>query len=317
MIASIQNSRIFTRVALVLCAVMLGAQLGPAQLPTAAILGVVKDTSGAVIPEVSLTARNIATGQTRTAVSGTNGSYRFNALPVGNYELRAEHPGFKTEVRTGLTLSVSQEVVVNVALEIGAVEQTVAVTGEAPLVNTTSGALGGLVDQERIADLPLNGRNYIDLSLMQTGVAQHKNRNPSAVTAGVWFSSNGATLRSNNMLLDGAPIQNIFAAHSASISGNTLGLDGIREFRVVTNTFGAEYGLTMGSQMVIVSRGGTNSFHGSMFDYLRNSAMDARNFFDRKTAAATFRLPPFRRNNFGGSFGGPIQKDELFFFRSV
>lgn len=285
-----------------------------AQLPTATILGVVKDTSGAVVPEVTLTARNLENGLTRTALSGANGGYRFSALPVGVYELRAEHAGFKTEVRTGLSLSVSQEVVLNVALEIGAVEQTVAVTAEAPLVNTTSGALGGLVDQEKIADLPLNGRNYMDLSLMQTGVAQHKNRNPSAVTSGVWFSTNGAPLRSNNMLLDGAPIQNIFSAHSASVSGNTLGIDGIREYRMVTNGFGAEYGLTMGSQMVIVSRGGSNTFHGSLFDYLRNSALDARNFFDRKTAAATFRLPPFRRNNFGGSFGGPIQRDKLFFF---
>lgn len=135
-----------------------------AQLPTATILGVVKDSSGAVVPDVNLTARNVDTGQTRTAVSAADGSYRFSALPVGSYEVLSEHTGFQTGKQTGLTLTISQEAVVNITLQLGAVEQTVSVTAESPLVNTTSGTLGGLVDEQKVADLPLNGRNYAALT---------------------------------------------------------------------------------------------------------------------------------------------------------
>ncbi|MBI2819000.1 MAG: TonB-dependent receptor [Acidobacteria bacterium] len=290
------------------------AELAPAQLPTATILGVVKDSTGAVVPGATLTARNIDTGQSRTGVTAEDGSYRFAALAVGNYEVRIEHPGFQTQVRSGLALAVSQEAVVNFRLEVGAVEQTVEVTAEAPIVNTTSGSLGGLVDEQKVTDLPLNGRNYIDLTLLQTGVQQHKNINYVAGMSGTWFSSNGAPLRSNNYLLDGAIMQNLYGATSSSVSFSTLGVEGIREYRVVTNSFSAEYGMTMGSQMMIVSKGGTNNFHGSLFEYLRNSALDARNFFDRQSIASQRRLPAFTRNNFGGSIGGPIKKDTAFFY---
>ena len=129
--------------------------LAMSQLPTATILGVLKDTSGAVVPDAAITARNVETGLTRTVVSAADGSYRLSALPVGAYEVRVEHPGFRVEVRSGLTLAVSQEAVENVTLQVGAVEQTVAVTAEAPLVNTTSGSLGGLVDERTVAELPL------------------------------------------------------------------------------------------------------------------------------------------------------------------
>src|SRR5262249_17854132 len=143
-----------------------------AQLPTATVLGIVKDSTGAVVPGVNLTARNADTGQTRNTVSAGDGSYRFSALPVGNYEVRAEHSGFRAEVHSGLTLTVSQDAVVNFTLAVGAIEQTIAVTAEAPLVNTTSGSLGGLVNEDRLAHLPLNGRNYADLILLQPGVTK-------------------------------------------------------------------------------------------------------------------------------------------------
>src|SRR5579885_455342 len=144
-----------------------------AQLPTATVLGVVKDSTGAIVPGAEITARNTDTGQTRTAVTGGNGSFRFSALPVGAYEIRAEHTGFQTAVRSGIKLAVQDEAVVNFTLEIGAIEQTVTVSEQAPLVNTTSGSLGGLVDEQKVSDLPLNGRNYIALTLMQTGVEEH------------------------------------------------------------------------------------------------------------------------------------------------
>jgi len=284
------------------------------QLPTATILGSVKDSTGAVIPGTAITAKNLETGLTRTAVGGEDGSYRFSALPVGAYEMRAEQPGFRTEVRSGLTLTVSQEAVVNFTLQPGALDQTVLVTEEAPLVNTTSGALGGLVDERRVSELPLNGRNFIDLTLLQPGVTQQRNLAVAASTVGTWFSSNGAPLRSNNYLLDGAIITNLTNGTSASQDGSTLGVEGIREFRVITNSFSAEYGMTMGSQVMLVTKGGTNTLHGSLFEYFRNSALDARNFFDYKTVASNRRLPPFARNQFGGSVGGPIKKDKTFFF---
>src|SRR5579885_2426281 len=307
------------RKAITLAGVLLmAACFAVAQLPTATILGVVKDSSGAVVPGVTLTARNVDTGQSRATTSASDGLYRFPALPVGTYEVKAESPGFGTEVRSGLTLSVAQEAVVNFSLQVGAIEQTVAVTAEAPLVNTTSGSLGGLVDEQKVADLPLNGRNYVDLGLMQLGVTQDNiNRGAQTggpVMAGTWFSSNGAPPRSNNYMLDGAIMQNYNNASTAGSSGSTLGIEGIREFRLVTNSFSAEYGMRMGSQMVIVSKSGTNSFHGSAYYYLRNSALDARNFFDRKTALTPRRLPEFQRNQYGASFGGPSRKDKTFFY---
>ena len=284
------------------------------QLPTATILGTVKDSTGAVIPGAAITAKSVETGLTRSAVSAEAGSYRLSALPVGAYEVRVELPGFRTEVRSGLTLTVSQEAVVNFSLQPGAIDQTVVVTEDAPLVNTTSGALGGLVDERKVAELPLNGRNFIDLTLLTPGITQHRNLAVAASTVGLWFSSNGAPLRSNNYLLDGAPMTNLTQGTSASQDGSTLGIEGIREYRVITNSFSAEYGMTMGSQVVMVTKGGTNTLHGSLFEYFRNSTLDARNFFDYKTAASNRRLPAFTRNQFGGSVGGPIKKDKTFFF---
>ena len=279
-----------------------------AQLPTATVLGAVKDSSGAVVPGAALTARNVETGQTRTATSAGDGSYRFAALPVGNYEVRVEQSGFQAAVRSGLTLTVGQEAVVNFTLEVGAVTQTIAVTGEAPLVNTTSGSLGGLVDERKVADLPLNGRNFIDLTMLQPGIQESKELRSHSNRYGGWYSSNGAPLRSNNYLMDGAPMVGIYGGSPSTQSGNTLGLEGIREWRVITNSFSAEYGMSMGSQMVVVTKSGTNNFHGSLFEYLRNSVLDARNFFDYKVPGVNeSRLPPFKRNNFGGSIGGPIR----------
>ena len=196
----------------------------------------------------------------------------------------------------------------------GTSTQEVVVTGEAALVNTQETALGGLVNERSIADLPLNGRNYIDLSLLQPGVTQKQNSSGAAGTGGTWFSSQGAPAYSNVYTLDGAILNNQYWGNGASLAGNTLGVDGIREYKVITNAYDASYGLSMGGQMVIASKGGSNSFHGDAFDYLRNSVLDARNYFDAPPSLIGHRLPEFRRNNFGGSVGGPIRKDKTFFF---
>src|SRR5437867_8808375 len=157
---------------------------------------------------------------------------------------------------------------------------------------------------------PLNGRNFIDLTLLQPGITQHRNLAVAAATVGLWFSSNGAPLRSNNYLLDGAPMTNLTQGTSASQDGSTLGIEGLREYRVITNSFSAEYGMTMGSQVMMVTKSGTNALHGSLFEYFRNNALDARNYFDNAPAPKA----PFHNNQFGGSVGGPIVKDKTFFF---
>jgi hypothetical protein len=285
-----------------------------AQLPTGTILGVVKDSSGGVVPDASVTIRNMDTGVLRTVTTSADGAFLAPALPAGPYTVKVEKSGFQVVTQTGLTLEVGQELVSNVTLQVGTSAQEVVVSAEAPVVNTTNGSLGSLVNEQRIADLPLNGRNYIDLTLLQPGITQHRNLGANPSNAGLWYSSNGAPVHSNNYLLDGARMNNLQGVNGASASGNTLGVDGIREYRIITNSFSAEYGMTMGSQVVMVSKGGTNSWHGDAFEYLRNSVLDARNFFEAPTSLLGRRLPQFQRNNFGGSFGGPIRKDKTFFY---
>ncbi len=286
------------------------------------ILGTVKDASGATVPAANITITNTDTTEARTVTTGEDGAFRAPGLPPGHYSVKVEKGGFKTVTETGLSLDVAGQLVVNPTLEVGSASQEVTVTGEAPVVNTTSSSLGGLVNDQQIAELPLNGRNYSDLTLLQPGVTQ--TTHSGLGDAGIWYSSNGASPRSNNYMIDGALMVTQNGTGPAGMTGNTLGVDGIKEYKVVTSMFGAEYGLMMGSQMVIVSKGGTNDWHGSVFEYLRNNHLDARNFFDPQPSLANHilvdasgnleRLPQFKRNNFGGSFGGPIQKNKTFFW---
>jgi hypothetical protein len=302
-----------------LMAFLLNVSIAMAQLPAGTILGVVKDSSGGVVPGASVTARQTETDQSRSAVTGADGSYRFDALPVGNYEITVKATGFQTVVQTGLVLSVGQEAVSNLSLEVGAVSQTVSVSAEASnLVSTTTGSLSSLVTPDTIADMPLNGRNYNDLTLLQMGVTKTPTSGISTVGySGTQFSSNGAPQRSNTYMLDGGLLMSASDNNGASAMGTTLGVDGIQEYRIITNNFDAEYGMTMGSQMLVVSKSGTNAFHGDAFEFLRNSVFDARNYFDLPVGSKDLdghRNPEFRRNQFGGAVGGPIQKDKTFFF---
>ena len=293
-----------------------------AQAPTGTILGIVKDPSGAVIAGATVTAQNLETGTSRSIPTDETGSFRLAALPVGHYDLKAEASGFKVTTQKALVLDVGQEAVMNFALEVGTTSEQVIVTGEAPLVNTTSASLAGLVSEKKLAELPLNGRNFLDLVLLQPGVTQDTVVvNLGGGTQGTIYSSNGAPIISNNFLLDGTPTQTIFGYNGASAVGTTLGLDGIREYKVITNAFSAEYGMNMGSQMVMASKGGSNQFHGDAFEYLRNRVLDARNFFDSSYGQCVAsgggnckRSPTYERNNFGGAFGGPIRKDKTFFW---
>ena len=290
-------------------------------IPTGTISGVVKDSAGLMLSNGSVTVVNVGSNLQRTAKTSDNGTYRFPALPIGHYNVKVEASGFKTETQKDLVLDVAQEAVVNFTMEVGGIEQQVVVTAEAARVDTTTSSLGHIVDSNQIAELPLNGRNFVDLTLLQTGITQFQGNQPGVNGLfGQFYSSNGAPLRSNMYMLDGAIMGNIQAASASSISGLSLGLDGISEYRVMTNSFSAEYGLVMGSQTTIVTKSGTNQFHGDVFEYLRNSALNARNYFDvLYSLPATVpgggrRTAPFQRNQFGGSLGGPIRKNKTFFF---
>jgi hypothetical protein len=279
----------------IICIATLMAVPAIAQLPTGTILGVAKDSSGAVLPNTTITIMNVDTGSKRTVPTGDDGSYRVAELPLGHYEVKGEYAGFKTETRKGITLEVTDQAVINFTFEVGSSEQEVVVTGEIPVVNTQDATLDGLVTETSIKDLPLNGRNYVDLSLLQPGVTKDKNIGNSATGGGggfgTTFSVNGAPDRSNNFTLDGAILQNQFARNPSSEGGTTLGVEGIKEYRVITTNFQAEYGVTMGSQSVMVSANGTNQFHGDVFYFMRNAALDAKNFFDVPNSPT----PSFRR----------------------
>jgi outer membrane receptor protein involved in Fe transport len=296
---------------------LISVQALKAQLPTGTISGQVHDASAAAIPGATVTATNRETGAVRSTQSGPDGRFTLPAMMVGVYDVKAEAPAFRAEVQQNLTLTVGQEAVLNFALQVGSVTEAVTVMAEAPLVETTSGALGGLVGAQQVSDLPLNGRNFNDLVLLQTGITVHKPVSLTSTTAtGLAYSSNGAPIRSNSIMMDGANIVAGGGINGVSVSGSMLGIEAIREFRVITNSFPAEYGMTMGSQTTVVTKSGTNQVHGSVFEFLRNSGMDARDFFDRKRNPTDPRIPDFRRNNFGGAVGGPIVTDKQFFHLS-
>jgi hypothetical protein len=291
--------------------VALCCPLAFAQEETAALKGQVTDHDGLAVVGVEVQALNAATNVSYLADTNNRGLYNFPTLPAGTYNVTATKDGFQQAVRPGVELHVSDVISLNFSLQVGLVTQTMTVEGGAPLVETTSSAMGGLVNRKQIQDLPLNGRNYIDLSLLQAGVTNSQNStgtNGFGGMTGTVYSSNGAPVISNNFLLDGTQIANQSNWGTASFAGTTLGLDGIQEFKVLTDTYDASYGMSMGSQMVMISKGGTNQYHGDVFEYLRNSALNARNFFDGP------KIPQLEKNNFGGSFGGPIRRDKTFFY---
>ena len=273
------------------------------------IAGTVSDANGGVLPGATLTARNLDIELVRTAVTGVEGRYVIPALPPGRYELRAELSGFRPHVRRQIQVSIAQAIVVNVTLEVGGVTEEVTVSGDASLVNTSTSELSYLVGSEAIEQLPLNGRNYTDLALMQPGVLAYPHRDGGSVVAhGLGMSVNGQDPRSNVYLLDGT-LQNDFTNGPAgSAAGTALGTETVREFRVESNAYSAEFGRNSGGQINVLTKSGTNQFAGSAYEFHRNDALDARNYFD------TDEKPDFHRNQFGLTVGGPLQQNRAFFF---
>jgi hypothetical protein len=299
----------------VLLAVSLLGGIAAAQVTTGSIIGTVKDSAGAVLPGVSIKLTNTETGATRTVIADELGRYNAPQLPLGGYEISAELPGFQTAVRRGVTLTIGREAVVDFTLQVGAVSQELTVNAEAALVSTTNANLSYLIDDKKIRDLPLNGRNYTQLATLQPGVIPilaDLSRNDVSGGHGLKMSIGGAQSTQNSFLMDGQDVTDYSGQTPGSVAGTNLGIDAIREFTITTNNYSSEYGLVAGGVMNVVTNSGTNAFHGSGFEFLRNSALDAKNYFD----PADQKIPAFKRNQFGGVIGGPIKKDKVFFLGS-
>ena len=290
-----------------------------AQGTSASILGVVEDESQAVLPGVTLTATNLETNLTRTSITDDEGRYRLFQLPLGPYEVRVELEGFNTEVRGPINLTLGREAVLDVTLGVGGIQERVVVSGEAPLVETTSAMTAGLVDARKIRDLPLNGRDFAQLALLQEGVVTStKIGRGQAGNEGIPLSLAGTRIHQSTFLLDGTDIRGSRGTVPAGAAGTVGGVDSVKEFKVITGAFSAEYGRFTGGVVTAVTKSGTNDVHGSIYEFHRNSALDARNFFDRDPRiAGRSDVPEFKRNQFGFSLGGPIVKDRTFIFANV
>lgn len=296
-----------------LCVLVLLVTGAGAQVDSGTIAGTVKDNTGAVVAKAKVIILNDDTGITRTLETDDSGRYAAPGLSVGKYRVTAQIQGFQSEVRTGIVLTVAREAVVDFSLALGEITQQVEVVGEAPLVETTSAAVGSLVDGRTIRALPLNGRSYDQLALMQPGVSLTSPGPQGSVAytfgSGKRFSVGGQLPNANLFLLDGTDVNDQGNGTPGGAAGTNLGVDTIQEFKIFTNSFKAEFGHSSGSIITAVTRSGTNKFHETVFEYIRNSVLDARNYFDTGT-----RTPPFKRNQFGGVIGGPIRKDRTFFF---
>jgi hypothetical protein len=286
------------------------AAIGHAQV-SAAITGRAEDASGAAVAGANITVKSLETGATRVTTTDEAGQFRVAALPLGRQEVKAEKPNFKTAVRTGVSLDVGQEAVVNLRLEVGEFVQQVVVSYETPMVNTTTAAVSGLVGERQVKELPLNGRSFDNLITLNPGAINYTLKSPQTSTSnGNTFSVSGRRPLDNLVLLNGVEYtgSSQLAITPGGVSGDLLGIDAVREFNVLTETYSSEYGKRAGAQVTVVTQSGTNQVHGSVFEFLRNNVLDARNFFDRGSA------PPFRRNQFGGALGGPVRKDKFFLF---
>ncbi|MHB8610439.1 MAG: TonB-dependent receptor [Candidatus Acidiferrales bacterium] len=282
---------------------------------SASLAGVITDTSGARIPAAAITVKNVETGATRSSVTDVSGRYQAAALPAGEYEIRVAKAGFEEQVRSGIHLAVGQDAELDLTLRVGKMKQQVTVKEEAPIVNTATKDISGLVGERQVKELPLNGRSYDLLLPLNPGIVNFT----SQKTGGTGISN---STTANNFAVSGnRPQQNIFLLNGVEYSGAgennmqpggtsgmLLGVDAVREFNVERDTYSAELGKHPGGQVIIVTQSGSNQWHGAAYEFLRNSALDAPNYFDQGTA------PPFERNQFGASMGGPIQQDKTFVF---
>lgn len=302
--------------ALGLCALLATASFPcRAAAQSAGLTGQVADPSGAAVTGAAITVRNLNTGATRTAVTNNTGWYQVQALPVGDYEITLRKKGFAQAVRKGIHLSVGQEVTADVSLDVGNVRQQITVDADAAPLSLTTADVSGLVTGRQVDSLPLNGRSYDELLSLNPGIVNFT----SQKTGGIGVSN--STVGNNFAVSGNRPQQNLYLLNGVEFTGaaevnmqpggasqQLLGVDSIREFNVLRDSYGAQYGKRPGAQVLIVTRGGANTLHGSVYEFLRNNAFDAPNYFDRGSA------PEFQRNQFGAAAGGPLKKDRAFLF---
>src|SRR5579859_6372480 len=301
--------------------IALAAPAGRGQTVNASLSGTITDASGALVPSVTVTATNSETGVAAKVTSDDSGNYTLPSLAPGSYNITFEKAGFSSTVMNGITLQVDQKATLDASLKVGNVSQQVVVTGEAPIVNTESATVGTVIDTRQVLDLPLNLREFGSLATLVPG-AVTDNGGFASSTIGSPFSqtsynSNGNRSSSNNFLIDGVMSRNL------SFGGFSLSPppDAIQEFNLETNIYDASFGMAAGSTINLATKSGTNQIHGAAYEFLRNSDLDARNFFsldqtDPSTGAVIpgSARPTYRRNQFGGAVGGPLKKDKSFWF---
>ena len=276
------------------------------QVETARIGGTVTDSTGAVVPSAAISIIHVATHTTSALSTDQTGHYLSLPLRIGDYRIEASAPGFKKIVRSGIVLQIQDTAVVDFRLEVGQTTEQVLVTAAAPLLSTSEASQGQVIDNKRITDMPLNGRDYLQLALLSAGTAQPTNGSRFG-----GFSVGGQRAAQNNYLLDGIDNNNVqLAANGGQAEAVKPSIDAIQEFKISTNSFSAEYGRATGGVVNVTLKSGTNEIHGSAFEFLRNDKLDAKNFFD----SADVDKPPFKRNQFGFSLGGPIRKNKTFIF---
>lgn len=282
---------------------------------SATISGTVTDPSGATIAAAAVTAKNSGTGASRQTVTDDAGHYRLLYLPVGEYEIDIKKPGFTEKIRKGIHLTVGQDATVDASLAVGDISQQVVVEGDAPPVSITETGESGLVGEHQVRDLPLNGRSYDELLTLNPGVVNFTAEKTGGIgvsnsTAGNNFAVSGNRPQQNMYLLNGVEFTGAAENNMqpGGVSQELLGVDAIHEFNLLTDSYNAEYGKHPAAQVVIVTQQGTNQFHGSLFEFLRNNDLNARNFFDPNSP------PGLTRNQFGAALGGPIRKNKTFVF---
>ena len=296
-----------------LAGLLLCASLAHAQAVAGNISGTVTDASGAAIVGAQVVVTNTGTGVALTTTSNDQGRYNAPDLIVGTYQVQASKSGFQTVVQANITLTVGSQLVVNLSLPVGRVQETVTVETAVSQVETQSTAISSLVDQTQMTELPLNGRNFEQLLTLATGITPTGGGTTTLYGTGPGFSIAGSRTEGEEFLLDNSNMADFWDHQAGSqVLGTSLGVEGIQEFTLLTNTYSAQFAGN-GAVMNAVSKSGTNSIHGSGYEFLRNSALDSRSYFDLTPALAPYK-PAFRQNQFGGSVGGPITKNKLFFF---
>src|SRR6266853_2140137 len=291
---------------------------------TGALTGTVTDSAGAAIPKATVTVTSIGNGQNRVVTTGDNGSYRFNLLPPGAYKVKFEASGMAAVEVPSVQIDVTETPVLDRSLSIATEKQTVTVEANAEIIQTASSALGSVVGSATVAELPLSTRNYVNLIAMAAGTNADVNNATGLGKGWIFTNVNGANNTQNNYQMDGAPIDNWASFNVGNDSGFFASLpvpnpDAIQEFKIQTSSYDAGYGRNAGANVNVITKSGTDRFHGSAFEFFRNTALNANEWFFQRaefSQGQPNKQPALNQNQFGGTFGGPIKKDKLFFFVS-